>query len=293
MTAVCRELIRLGVKVDEYPDGLTINPCHSFHPAEINTYNDHRMAMAFSLIGLKIPGITILDPDCVSKTFPNFYKYWNNCDHDPPLTFITHWVLPDTRWSQSLAGIACGCAKASGLQGEYRLYPIPSLPDGLEALQKLIVSLRNGDLDGLNVTIPHKQAVIPFLDDLTPLAQKIGAVNTVFRRDGRLVGDNTDAPGFRKDLSRNFKGFNIPLTALVLGAGGSARTVVHTLLGIGWHVIIAAREDRKGRAIVNGSDFNDEHYEVIGLGSLRNLFKNLKISNLRRPKSHPSAAAGP
>ena len=74
VTAVCRELIRLGVKVDEYPDGLTINPCHSFHPAEINTYNDHRMAMAFSLIGLKIPGITILDPDCVSKTFPNYYE---------------------------------------------------------------------------------------------------------------------------------------------------------------------------------------------------------------------------
>jgi 3-phosphoshikimate 1-carboxyvinyltransferase len=60
--------------VNEYPDGLTINPCHSFHPAEINTYNDHRMAMAFSLIGLKIPGITILDPDCVSKTFPNYYE---------------------------------------------------------------------------------------------------------------------------------------------------------------------------------------------------------------------------
>lgn len=165
-------------------------------------------------------------------------------------------------------GLHAAALKASGLQGEYRLYPIPSLPDGLEALQKLIVSMRNGDLDGLNVTIPHKQAVIPFLDDLTPLAQKIGAVNTVFRRDGRLVGDNTDAPGFRKDLSRNFKEFNIPLTALVLGAGGSARTVVHTLLGIGWHVIIAARKTEKGRAIVVGSDFNDEHCEVIGLGSL-------------------------
>jgi 3-phosphoshikimate 1-carboxyvinyltransferase len=60
--------------VDEYPDGLTIHPCHSFRPAEICTYNDHRMAMAFALIGLKIPGVTILGPDCVSKTFPNYYE---------------------------------------------------------------------------------------------------------------------------------------------------------------------------------------------------------------------------
>ena len=74
VSAVCTELSRLGVKVEEYPDGLTINPCHSFRSAEICTYNDHRMAMAFSLIGLRVPGVTILDPDCVSKTFPNYYE---------------------------------------------------------------------------------------------------------------------------------------------------------------------------------------------------------------------------
>jgi 3-phosphoshikimate 1-carboxyvinyltransferase len=68
------ELERLGVKVEEYPDGLKIFPCDKFQPASIKTYNDHRMAMAFALIGLRIPGIIIEDPDCVSKTFPEYFN---------------------------------------------------------------------------------------------------------------------------------------------------------------------------------------------------------------------------
>ena len=74
VAAICTELTRLGIRVDEFSDGLTIYPCRDFHPAEIQTYNDHRMAMAFSLIGLRIPGITILNPGCVSKTFPGFFE---------------------------------------------------------------------------------------------------------------------------------------------------------------------------------------------------------------------------
>ena len=72
--ATCVELARLGVKVDEHEDGMTIYPCNTIRSATVQTYNDHRMAMAFSLIGLRAPGITIENPDCVSKTFPNFFK---------------------------------------------------------------------------------------------------------------------------------------------------------------------------------------------------------------------------
>ena len=72
--ATCTELARLGVKVDEYEDGMTIYPCDDFRPATIQTYNDHRMAMAFSLIGLRVSGIKIENPNCVSKTFPNFFE---------------------------------------------------------------------------------------------------------------------------------------------------------------------------------------------------------------------------
>lgn len=74
VSAVCTELRRLGVQVEEYPDGLEIQPCASFRPAIVQTYNDHRMAMAFSLIGLRIPGVSIADPGCVSKTFTNYFQ---------------------------------------------------------------------------------------------------------------------------------------------------------------------------------------------------------------------------
>jgi 3-phosphoshikimate 1-carboxyvinyltransferase len=72
--ATSTELARLGVQVEEHEDGLTIHPCEHFVPAAIRTYNDHRMAMAFSLIGLRVPGVTIENPECVSKTFPNFFE---------------------------------------------------------------------------------------------------------------------------------------------------------------------------------------------------------------------------
>jgi len=71
--ATCVELDRLGVRVEEHQDGMTIYPCQTFKPANIQTYNDHRMAMAFSLIGLRFDGVTIENPSCVSKTFPNFF----------------------------------------------------------------------------------------------------------------------------------------------------------------------------------------------------------------------------
>jgi 3-phosphoshikimate 1-carboxyvinyltransferase len=71
--ATCTELTRLGVKVDEHEDGMMIYPCNAIRPATIQTYNDHRMAMAFSLIGLSVPGIKIENPGCVSKTFPEFF----------------------------------------------------------------------------------------------------------------------------------------------------------------------------------------------------------------------------
>ena len=71
--ATCTELARLGVRVDEHEDGMTIYPCEAIQPAIIQTYNDHRMAMAFSLVGLRSEGVTIENPSCVSKTFPNFF----------------------------------------------------------------------------------------------------------------------------------------------------------------------------------------------------------------------------
>lgn len=74
VAAMCTELTRLGVSVTEQPDGLTIQPSTDIRPAVVQTYNDHRMAMAFALVGLRAPGIQIENPGCVSKTFPNYFE---------------------------------------------------------------------------------------------------------------------------------------------------------------------------------------------------------------------------
>jgi 3-phosphoshikimate 1-carboxyvinyltransferase len=68
-----RELQRLGVRVDERHDGMTIYPATQLQAAQIETYRDHRMAMSFAVTGLRSPGVTILDPGCVAKTFPDFF----------------------------------------------------------------------------------------------------------------------------------------------------------------------------------------------------------------------------
>jgi len=76
IAALAAELRKLGARVDEYPDGLAIDPPApgQAHGAKINTYDDHRMAMSFGLAGLRIPGVTILDPGCVVKTYPGFWS---------------------------------------------------------------------------------------------------------------------------------------------------------------------------------------------------------------------------
>jgi shikimate dehydrogenase len=147
--------------------------------------------------------------------------------------------------------------RSCGLQGEYRLYPVPPLPAGKKDLEGLITAIRQGRLDGLNVTIPHKQDVIPYLDSLTPLAKHIGAVNTIFRQGSRLVGDNTDAPGFMADLLEQCPQASAPQSALVLGAGGSARAVVYALSTAGWQVALVARRPEQADELIGSLSIQD------------------------------------
>jgi 3-phosphoshikimate 1-carboxyvinyltransferase len=76
IAALATELRKVGAEVDEFPDGLSITP-RPLHGAEIETYNDHRIAMSMALIGLKVPGIVIKNPGCVAKTYPGF---WDDLD---------------------------------------------------------------------------------------------------------------------------------------------------------------------------------------------------------------------
>lgn len=136
--------------------------------------------------------------------------------------------------------------QALSLEGEYRLYPIP--PADKDALSQLVNRLGLGELDGLNVTIPHKQAILPLVDELSASARAIGAVNTLVMRGGRLIGENTDAPGFLADLRRSFPAGFQSRQALVLGAGGAARAVTAGLLSEGWGLTLAVRRDDLAQA---------------------------------------------
>lgn len=100
--------------------------------------------------------------------------------------------------------------------------------------------LKNGDFTGLNVTIPYKKEVIPFLDELSPAAARLGAVNTIVRRDGKLIGHNTDYFGFRRLVQES--GLQVAgKKVLVLGSGGASSTAVAVLQELGAKVAVISR----------------------------------------------------
>jgi 3-phosphoshikimate 1-carboxyvinyltransferase len=74
IAAMKNELTRLGIKVETWSDGLRIHPADTILPASVDTYDDHRMAMSLSLIGLKAQGLVINNPECVNKTFPTYFE---------------------------------------------------------------------------------------------------------------------------------------------------------------------------------------------------------------------------
>jgi 3-dehydroquinate dehydratase / shikimate dehydrogenase len=103
---------------------------------------------------------------------------------------------------------------------------------------------------GFSVTNPHKQAIMNYLDGVDDTAQKIGAVNTVNVDDGKLVGYNTDAPGFIAPLKLMYGDLK-GARAVVVGAGGAARACVYALLSAGADVVIAARDGSKAAALAD------------------------------------------
>ncbi len=158
--------------------------------------------------------------------------------------------------------------KACKLDGAYSLFPIA--PGNEEVLMDLLACVRAGEICGLNVTIPHKQNIISNLDELTPAAKAIGAVNTIYLKGEKLIGDNTDAAGFSTDLRRFIpyreSTIDDPKSAVVLGAGGSARAVVYALINDGWKVAIGAR--RIGQAREAASQFNSARVTACDLHAL-------------------------
>ena len=120
--------------------------------------------------------------------------------------------------------------------GDYPYILYEKEPEEIEAF------LKHGDFTGINVTIPYKKAVIPYLDELSPIAGKLGAVNTIVRRsDGTLFGHNTDYFGFSTMVARS--GLKVSgKKVLVLGSGGASNTAVAVLEELGAQVVIISRQ---------------------------------------------------
>ena len=118
--------------------------------------------------------------------------------------------------------------------GSYSYALFEKEPEEIEAF------LKCGDWAGINVTVPYKKSVIPYLDELTPTAEKLGAVNVIVRRNGRLIGHNTDFFGFQTMLNASKLDIS-GKKALVLGSGGASNTVCAVLNDAGAEVVIISR----------------------------------------------------
>lgn len=129
--------------------------------------------------------------------------------------------------------------------GDYRYSLFEKEPEEVEAF------LKSGDFTGLNVTIPYKKDVIPYLDELSPEAQRLGAVNTIVRRPNRsLIGHNTDYFGFRylvRDSGLQVTGKKV----LVLGSGGASNTAAAVLRELGADVVIISRTEKNNYENLN------------------------------------------
>ncbi|WP_421836488.1 shikimate dehydrogenase [Novosphingobium sp.] len=115
---------------------------------------------------------------------------------------------------------------------------------------------------GCNVTMPHKQAVMPFLDRLDPLAAAVGAVNTIIPEHGQLVGYNTDVPGFLEPLLPMLGRTHYFRMARVIGTGGAARAIVKGLADEKLVIVLAGRSPEKARALLDELDPAGEHHAI-------------------------------
>jgi len=121
---------------------------------------------------------------------------------------------------------------AQGMRYLYRLIDLDSLKLDSNALPDLLMAAERMSFTGLNITFPCKQAIIPLLDELSPEARSIGAVNTVVLKGGKRIGHNTDCLGFAEGFRRGLKDVAVE-RVVQMGAGGAGAAVAHALLSEG------------------------------------------------------------
>lgn len=174
----------------------------------------------------------------------------------------------------------------AGLKGTYEALRIPA-----DALPQAVAGLRTPDVLGANLSLPHKEAALHMLDGLTPAARAIGAVNTVIHQGGHLLGENTDAPGFRQALLD--AGYTFPAGAQVvlLGAGGAARAAVYALLQAGQRVQIVNRTPQRAEALARDFHGAGTAISAVTLAGVTwddvSLIVNSSSAGLSQPQESP------
>lgn len=113
------------------------------------------------------------------------------------------------------------------------------------SVEQLHGFLKHNDFSGFNVTIPYKEEVIPFLDELSTEAKNIGAVNCIVKNEGKLIGYNTDAFGFKQSIKPFLT--NLHERALILGTGGSSKAVEFVFKSIGIDCVFVSRSPKEGQ----------------------------------------------
>ncbi|MBV1689974.1 shikimate dehydrogenase [Novosphingobium sp. G106] len=146
-----------------------------------------------------------------------------------------------------------------GIEADYgrSLVTADGLPDYIAGVRG------NANWRGCNVTMPHKQTIMPLLDRVDPLAARIGAVNTVVREaDGTLTGYNTDAAGFLEPLASSLAEKHYFRMARVLGTGGAARAIVAALSDQGCVVVLAGRNPAKAQELLDELARGNDHHAI-------------------------------
>jgi len=142
--------------------------------------------------------------------------------------------------------------EAQGLRYVYKLIDMEVLGIGIDALPDLLTAAERMGFNGLNITHPCKQAVIPLLHDLSPDARALGAVNTVVLKDGKRTGHNTDWVGFAENFKRGMA--DVPRDRVVqLGAGGAGSAVAHAAMHLGVnHLTIIDVDPSRAQTVADG-----------------------------------------
>lgn len=159
-------------------------------------------------------------------------------------------------------------------------YDLLDLED-VSMLKDAIDDLKVGKYDGYNITIPYKEAVLPFLDFITPKALKIGAVNTLYYKDHKVIGDNTDYDGFKYIFLQHLS-IHQPQGIIILGSGGAAKSSYAVCKDLGFDPWIVSRNPKP----------NEKFDKIISVNELSNITYDL-IINATPIGMHPNIDASP